>query len=164
MKKTGKSSNSYVVGRMFTVFLAGVVGIVFLLTLERLFSRGNSVLTGLQTINMLPFFGAAIFAVGLVLLLERRKRHVSEKELIVTGGLLMGIGLVVAIMGLSLKFYFPDAFSLLYVLIPALTVLYLIYYIYQKEYFLSSVFIICGCFGFYFLNGQLPASYADIYH
>lgn len=151
MKNSGKSSNSYVVGRMFTVFLAGVVGIVFLLMLERLINRGNSVLTGLSIINMLPFFGAVFFAVGLVLALERRKRNISEKELVVTGSLLMGIGIVAAITGLSLQFYFPDAFSLLYVFIPALTVLYLIYYIYQREYFFSSVLIICGCFGFYFL-------------
>jgi len=151
MKNSAKSSNSYVVGRMFTAFFAGVVGVVFLLILERLVNRGNTALTGLMIINMLPFFGAAVFAAGLVLFIERRRRKVSEKELVVTGGLFMGIGVVIAAAGLALQNFFPDAFGLFYVFIPALTILYLIYYIYQKEYFFSSVLIICGCFGFYFL-------------
>jgi hypothetical protein len=148
MKKPA-NKNSYVLRRMFAIFALSVAGVVLLTGFENLFHNGSTVGMGLSILRALPYVGAAITVLGLALFAVRRIRGVSEKELAITSWLIVGIGLFVTLSGLLMGRFFPDIMSVIYVMLGALMVLYLIAYIYQREFFVCSILVFGATFSFY---------------
>ena len=147
MDKTSKTS--YALKRMFLVLAIAAVSIVGLISCENLFKHGDTIALGLSVIQVLPYIGAVIAIIGVALFAVRRIREIPEKELTLTSYLVTFAGLTFTLSGVAINRFFPDAFGFCYVLVCALTVLYLIAYIYQQEFLVCSMLLAVGSFGFY---------------
>lgn len=134
---------------MFAVFFLAIAGILLTAGLEYLFTMGSLVPVGLSIMPVVPYAGAAIMVAGLCFFFVRRTRGVAESGKIITSFLVIGAGLAVLVAGVALNQLFPEAFGMIYVFICSLTVLYLIKYIFQPEFFAVSLLCVIACFGFY---------------
>lgn len=62
-------------------------------------------------------------------------------------GVLTGISLVLAVCAVVIRIFYDRGISFLYIAVPAVTVLALIYYLYQREFFFSAVISALGLLG-----------------
>lgn len=62
-------------------------------------------------------------------------------------GALTGLSLVLAVCAVVIHLFYDRGISFLYIAVPAVTVLALIYYLYQREFFFSAVFSALGLLG-----------------
>ena len=62
-------------------------------------------------------------------------------------GILAGVSLVLSACAVIIKLYYDSGISFLFVAVPAVTVLALIYYLYQREFFFSAVLSALGLLG-----------------
>lgn len=138
MKKNQKSKDNYlreswITSRVMLVFVAVAVG---LWGFNRL-ATGMDYASSYQNSVTAAKVVLALFAAGLVIsLLLAWKKRGSEELKVVTPDLTAGICAVGLVGSALLLNNFATAMQLLYVLLPALAVLYLVYYTFQREFFL----------------------------
>lgn len=97
-----------------------------------------------------------VAAAGLVWFGKRKK---AEKPTLLPGGLALG-GLVLAVFCGTLWLFYDSGVTLLFVLVPGIAVLALIYYLYQRECFLAVVLSALGLFGMWLLRRGSAGPYA----
>ncbi|MDR1736393.1 MAG: hypothetical protein LBR85_05955 [Oscillospiraceae bacterium] len=110
--------------------------------------------SGLRVGVMASLIAAVVCAVICALILSRKKRPVLGEV----------IGCAAGIFGLSaLCFAFllcfrQDGLMPLYLMLPAIALLYLLYFIYPREFSLMSIIDACGALGFWIMNWSLQGN------
>lgn len=131
----------YVTNKILIVFMTSFIAILAAMLYESNVGSGKNVLLirdiiipAAMIISVLGIIG------GIVIAFFRRKQNKTEELRILSGKNIALYSLAVFAFAFCLKFFdFTIAPRLLYILVPAVTLLYLIFHIYQREFFIHSL-------------------------
>lgn len=139
-KLTREQRDNQVLGQVFRLFLLGIVAEGLLFFFNDFYINGTAQsLVGIY--YGLPYASAAGFVlmvVGLALLWK--KRNVSPVTRKVYGWI-AGLGAFVGFCSLVLRLLYPTGGTYLCLLVPILTVLGMVYLLFQREFFLVAVIL-----------------------
>ena len=123
--------------KVYNIFLLGIAAECYLLLVYNRYVQGTveQMLSMAAIFTWLGYLGAAAFAGGAVMSLIKTLSPVARR----IGHWLLGVGAFFAISSLILYNIFPDGTIFLCVAVPILTVLGLVYYLFQREFFLTTV-------------------------
>lgn len=150
-KKPDKK-NDYITNKVLTVFTLCLLGVLALMFLNNMLGSSSKVMLGIQILNVGKYVGLAIALIGALLLYRERKQKLDTSEKLVCGRSVILLGIVLFIMFLLLYRYAGSAFKAFYVLLPAFAFAYLIYYSYQREFFVVAMDCVIGAGLAYLVN------------
>ncbi|MBE6992520.1 MAG: hypothetical protein E7430_08070 [Ruminococcaceae bacterium] len=166
-KKTAKAqadarANDIITYKILGAFLAACVCVFILMTISSQYQIGNQFLAvheGLMTVGIIA---ALVALLGFLFLII--DRFASNRTIKIIGAILLPVGLLVWISCLLMYYFYIHAITILCFLYPAAAVLYLVYLIYQSEFFALSIDCVVCAFAFYILSKLLsaPLSYVGI--
>ena len=137
-KLTREQRDNQVLGQVFRLFLLGIVAECYLLFFNKIYLNSTGQ-TMVHIYRALPYAAVAaliLLVVGLVLLVKKRDvRPVVRKVY----GWITGLGAFFALTSLVLWLVYPNGGTYLCVLVPILTVLGMVYLLFQREFFLIAV-------------------------
>ena len=124
--------------RVFAIFLVGIVAEGYLLTVNNKLVRGTArqVVAWAAAVTWIGYIGLALLIAGAALAVVKRK----SPRLRALGLWLGGAGAFFAVTS-PLFYFYPQEAGYLLVLLPILTVLGLIYFLFQHEFFLTAVIL-----------------------
>ena len=126
--------------RVFRLFLVGILAECYLLVMYNKFIKGTveEVVSSSYVVSALGYIGVALVVLGLVLaLVFHRSRPLLGK----VSAIAAGVGGFFAVSSALMYWIYPAGSIFLLVLVPILTVLGLVYNLYQREFFLTAVIL-----------------------
>ena len=125
--------------RVFVIFLIGIAAECYLLMLRRYFVNGTAqeLVAAAGVIRWMGYLGAAAAAVGLALTLLKK----AKPELRRAGPWVLGAGLFFALSSLLMYNIYPQDSLFLCIAVAILTVLGLVYCLFQPEFFFSALIV-----------------------
>ena len=139
-KLTREQRDNQVLGRVFRLFLLGIVAECLLFFINDLYINGTAQsLVGIY--YSLPYAAAAgfvVLAVGLALLIWKRDVSPLSRKIF---GWTAGVGAFVGICSLVLRLVYPNGGTYLCVVIPILTVLGMVFLLFQREFFVIAIIL-----------------------
>ena len=123
--------------KVYNIFLLGIAAECYLLLMYNRYVNGTveQMLTMATIFTWLGYLGAAAFVGGLIMSLIKKLSPLARR----IGHWMLGCGAFFAITSTILYNIYPDGTVFLCVLVPILTVLGLVYYLFQREFFLTTV-------------------------
>ena len=141
-KELAKKRDEELTNRILVVFCVGLLTLLGVMFMYRLMLNPRSITAIRNGSFAIGLVFGALGAVSIVLAaLKRRKADFWAGRLVVLGAICF------VYMGIMLLIHYKsfDAFKILYIALPAMAFLYLIYNIYQKDFFWQTVVV--GCSG-----------------
>ena len=122
--------------RVFNIFLIGIAAECYLLLLYNKFVNGSGQEMAAMSyvVEYLGYAGVLVAMVGIVMAVWKRRERGGR-----AGLWLLGVGVFFAFTGLIALNIYPQGTTFLCVLIPILTVLGLVYCLFQREFFFNTV-------------------------
>ena len=139
-KLTREERDNQVLGRVFRLFLVGIAAECFLFFFNDLYLNA----TGQNLIRLygaLPYAGAVglvVMAAALAVLLKKRELSSQARRVL---GWVTGVGAFVGICSLVLWLVYPNGGTYLCVMVPILTVLGIVYLLFQREFFFIALIL-----------------------
>lgn len=159
--KSEMNRRDYVTNKVLLVFTLALVGVLSLMFIYRLLNYGSTFMMGYTILRVSGILSVPGMALGIVLwLYERRTGKNTEFKMIKGANILfffLACGVCVAFI---LKFDYITAIKVLYVLIPASAVIYLIFYVYQPEFFIITLVSCVGGIGLWAMHRAMSGLYA----
>ena len=142
-KKLQDNNSDYVSNKVLTMFLLALIGVFMLMVVYRLLSHGSTFMYGLYIVKGFLAAGVAAVVYGIIRYpIERKNKQGGQKKIISNANIIV-IGLILIFSALSLLNYdFTVSIKLLYILLPAFALLYLVFQTYPREFF--SISVICA--------------------
>ncbi len=164
-KKTAKSqadtrANDIITYKILGAFLAACICVFILMTISSQYQIGNQFLAVHEGLMTAGIVSALVALLGFLFLII--DRFASHKVIRTLGLILLPVGLLVWISCLLMYYFYIHAIAILCFLYPAAAVLYLIYLIYQSEFFALSIDCTICAFAFYILSKLLSSSLSYI--
>jgi len=121
---------------VINIFLIGIVAETFLLIMhKRLLGTASQVLGAVAALKWIAGIGAVLAVAGLVLMLLKKDQPKLRK-----GGIwMLASGAFLALSSALMYVLYPRGSQLLCVAVPIVAVLGLVYYLFQREFFLSAL-------------------------
>lgn len=156
------SSNDSVVKIIIALCAAAFIVFLFMMITDK-YGVAETFLEVREAIRSGSIISACAAVFGLVTALTG-KFALKNKTVTAAGAIVLVVGVIFAIGLLALYLYYIKAAQIIYFAIPSIALLYLIYCIYQKPFFLISVLSFSCGFGFYVLSkllgyGSVPTLY-----
>ncbi len=126
--------------RVFRLFLIGILAECYLLVMYNKFIKGSvqEVVTSSYVVTVLGYAGVAVLLLGLILALAFHKKRPGLGKV---SSIAAGVGAFFAVSSALMYWIYPSGTIFLLVLVPILTVLGLVYNLYQREFFLTAVIL-----------------------
>ena len=144
-KLTREQRDNQVLGRVFRLFLLGIAAECFLFFFNDLYINGTAQsLVGIY--YSLPYaaaVGFAFMAAGAALLIGKRDAAPLARKVF---GWMAGLGAFVLVCSLVLRLVYPNGGTYLCVVVPILTVLGMVYLLFQREFFLIALVLSAALF------------------
>lgn len=123
--------------RVFNVFLLGMAAEIYLFIVYRNYVLGtpDSLLLWHSILRWGSVAGLVLLVVGAVAAVVKR----SDKKLRVPMALVAAVGLFLAVSGWVMTHFFDKGVTTMCILVPVLTLLGLVFFLYQHECFLSTI-------------------------
>ncbi len=131
--------------KILTVFAATLLAIIGLMTVYKAYNRAATMLNTRSALFVLAGVGVLGIIAG-IFMAVRAKRASAHSDRYYFGVDLAGFMAVFALSCLLMAVYHNDAVRVLYFALPVSSVLYLIYQIYQREFFAISMLTSLGGF------------------
>ncbi len=127
-----------VLDRVFTLFLAGIAAECYVLLIYRKFVRGvvQDMATYSYVVEYGRYIGTLVMIAGLVLAVWKRQERSGR-----IGAAIAAAGAFFAFANILMFAVHPQGTIFLCTLIPILTVLGLVYFLFQREFFFDSVIL-----------------------
>lgn len=133
------SQEEYITNKVLTVFSVCLLGVLVLMVLQRLLSYGNTWSTGMVVARVLLGIGVVGLVIGIVFLVREVSGKRDSTRRILCGRNLL-IASILTVVSMSAILYIGvGPIKVLYAVLPALAVYYLIYHSYAREFFLIAV-------------------------
>lgn len=134
------NEKDYITNKVLIVFSACLFGVLGLMFLYKLLNSGSGFMVGYITVQALAAIGVIGIVAGIILMYLEKKNNVDTNFRLFTG---RNVVLVSAFIGMSmaliLNYDAYKAIKILYVILPAVAVYYLIFHSYQREFFVIAV-------------------------
>ncbi len=136
-----QKEQDYITNKVLLVFTAAVCGILVLVLLYRLLVTGSTVMQGYYTVMILGAAGVFGVIFGFVRLFKEKRLQNTElyKFKVFSGKNIIIVSAIVAVCCLLICIYYVSVIKVLYVVLPVLAVYYLVYNVYQREFFLVTI-------------------------
>lgn len=137
--KQPDKNKDYITNKVLIVFSVCMLGVLGLMYLNNILSNTTHVMAGLQALNIGKYVGLLLAVLGGVQMYRERQKKEDLSYKLVRGSTLILFGAVVFVMFFLLYRYPSAAFKAFYILLPAFAFYYLIYYSYQREFFVVAL-------------------------
>lgn len=153
-----------VTNRILIIFTLALVCIFLVIPLQKYLGKPISYVNGLLLIKILCGVGIAGVIGGISLTVIRHKKGIPSSQKLLRGTDICILFGALTISMLLTLFYYNNFAHLLYVIIPLLAILGIIYYVYQRELFILSVYAEGSAMAIFILgkmsgNGTGPFDY-----
>jgi hypothetical protein len=145
---------------IFNVFLLGLVAECYLFFVYRGYVNGS--LNALLVWDKLLRYGAGLGLVMVIVALAVGIGKRENKKLRTPMAWVGGIGAFLAITGFIMTRIYPNGVIAMCVAVPVLTLLGLIFFLFQHECFFSTLVLTCGIFTAWVRGRSLEGSWASI--
>jgi len=144
-KKLQKNDSDYISNKVLTMFLLALIGVFLLMLVYRLLTHGSTFIYGLYIVRGFFTVGLAAVVYGLIRYgIERKNKSGGQRKMITSANIVV-IGLLLLFSAVSLLYYdFTVSIKMLYILLPTIAVLYLIFQTYPREFFSISIISATG--------------------
>ena len=143
--------------RVFNVFLLGMAAEIYLFIVYRNYVLGtpDSLLLWHSILRWGSVAGLVLLVVGAVTAVVKR----SDKRLRVPMILVAAVGLFLAVSGWVMTHFFDKGVTTMCILVPVLTLLGLVFFLYQQECFLSTIAMAGALFTVWICGRGLDSSW-----
>lgn len=153
---TETMKKDYVTNKLLLVFTFAFALLLFFANVGRMMKNITTFVLAWNITKIVSYFGAGLFVVGIVMLIVEKSKNINTKYRLLSGKNVSLASAVIAISAAALAIVFsPEMLTLLYIFIPALVVLYIVYYSYQREFFMTALVSILGGVGIWLLMSDL---------
>ena len=137
---TEATKKDYVTNKLLLVFTLAFAVLLFFTNISRMMRSTTSFLAAWNITKIASGVFIALFIVGIIMLIVERAKGIDTKYRLLSGKNISIASAIIAILSLALAIVFsPTTLTLINVFIPALVVLYIIYYSYQREFFMVAL-------------------------
>lgn len=133
------SEEEYTTNKVLTVFSVCLLGVLVLMVLQRLLDYTNTWSTGVLLGRILLGVGIVGIVAGVVMLVREVSGKRSGARRIVCGRNLLIASILTVVSMCAILYLGVGPIKVLYAVLPALAVYYLIYHSYAREFFLIAV-------------------------
>lgn len=127
-----------VINRVLNIFLVGIVAETYLLMMhKRLTGTAAQMVGAAKALTVLGWIGLALAVAGVVLMLVKK----AEPKFRKIGLWGAGTGVFLAVSSVLMYFFYPRGGQLLCAAVPIAAVLGLVYYLFQREFFVNVVIL-----------------------
>jgi len=153
---TETMKKDYVTNKLLLVFTFAFALLLLFANIGRMMKNNTTFMAGWNLAKIFTGVAIVAFVVGIVMMIVERAKKRDVKYRLLSGKNVAIVSAVCAISGAALSLIFsPDMLMLLYVFIPALVVLYIIYYSYPREFFMIALSSIVSGAGIWLLISDL---------
>lgn len=146
----------YVTNKLLLVFTFAFALLLFFANIGRMMKNITTFMLSWNITKVVACVGAGLFVVGIIMLIVEKAKGRNTKYRLLSGKNISVVSAVIAITAAALSFIFsPEMLTLLYIFIPALVVLYIVYYSYQREFFMTALVSILGGVSIWLLMSDL---------
>lgn len=151
-KKKASQYDDYITNRILAIFSYAFVLILGLVATYRGYTSIETIQPTVTAVYYASAVLAVIAAAGLVWEYLSVKRKADTRYKLICGRNLAGAAAIAALCEFIAAYFFVDGIKALYVVIPALTVLLMIYMIYSADFFAISVVTSIGGFLMWYMS------------
>lgn len=143
--------------RVFNVFLLGIIAEIYLFVVYRNYVMGtaHSLLVWYDVLRWGAVAGLVLLVAGAVAAYVRRDHPKLRRGMT----LISGIGLFLAVSGWVMMRFFEQGVTAMCILVPVLTLLGLVYFLFQHECFLNTVVMAGALFSVWVCGSGLESSW-----
>lgn len=149
----------YVTNKLLLVFTFAFALLLLLMNIGRMMKSTTTYLAAYTTVKVVAAVAFAVAIAGIVMMIvEHVKKRDMSYRLFCGKNITVG-AVFVAICAIALSLVFSqEMLMLLYIFVPAVVVLYIIYYSYQREFFMIALACAIGGIGVWLLRSDLVNS------
>lgn len=137
--KRKPNQRDYITNKVLSVFTLCLLGVLLLMLLYRIAAYGNTYLLGRRITEVICGLGVLGVIWGILKTMSERKRNQDMRFRLLRGShIIVTFAAVILCMAAVLVFG-PEVIKLLYIILPAIAVYYLIFHSYPREFFVISV-------------------------
>ncbi len=156
---TETTKKDYVTNKLLLVFTLAFAVLLFFTNISRMMRSTTSFLTAWNITKIASGVFLALFVVGIIMLIVERSKGIDTKYRLLSGKNISIASAIIAILSLALAIVFSTTtLTLIYVFVPALVVLYIIYYSYQREFFMVALSSILSGVGIWLVRSEIVNS------
>lgn len=156
---TETMKKDYVTNKLLLVFTFAFALLLFFANIGRMMKNITTFMLSWNITKVVACVGAGLFVVGIIMLIVEKVKGINTKYRLLSGKNISVVSAVIAISAAALSFIFsPEMLTLLYIFIPALVVLYIVYYSYQREFFMVALVSILSGVSIWLLMSDLVNS------
>lgn len=146
----------YVTNKLLLVFTLAFALLILLMNVGRMMKSTTTFIAAMTTVRVVAIVAIALVALGIVMMIVERVKKKDTKYKLLAGKNITFGALFVAICASALSLVFSQSMlMLLYIFVPAVVVLYIVYYSYQREFFMIALASIIGGIGIWLLGSDL---------
>ncbi len=149
----------YITNKLLLVFTLAFALLMLLMNVGRMMKSTTTFIAAMTTVKVVAICAAAVAVVGIVMLfVERAKKIDTEYKLFSGKNVTIGAIFVALCAGALSVVFSVEMLMLMYVIVPAIVVLYIVYYSYQREFFMIALTSAIGGLGIWVLGSELVNS------
>ena len=146
----------YVTNKLLLVFTLAFALLLLLMNVGRMMKSTATFMTAYTVVKIVAVAAVVLVAAGIVMIITEHSKKKDMSYRLFSGKNVTVAALFVAICAIALSLVFSQSMlMLLYIFVPAVVVLYIIYYSYQREFFLIALSCIIGGIGIWLLGSDL---------
>ncbi len=151
--------NDYVTNKLLLVFTIAFAVLLLLMNVGRMMKSTTTFLTAHLMTKIVAVCALALVVVGVVMMIVAAVRKMDVKYVLLSGKNIASAALFIAICAGALALVFNrSTLTLLYIFIPAVVILYIIYYSYPREFFMVALSAGIGAAGIWLLSSDIANS------
>ncbi|MBQ5777979.1 MAG: hypothetical protein IIV97_04080 [Oscillospiraceae bacterium] len=159
---TENMKRDYVTNKLLLVFTLAFALLLLFTNIGRMMKSTVSYMTAWNIAKIASGISVAIVVAGIIMLIVEKAKGIDTRFKLLSGKNITVVGVIFAICSVALSLVFSsDMLMLLYVFIPALVVLYIIFYSYPRDFFMIALSVILSGVAIWLLISDLVNS-ADI--
>lgn len=144
-KNKNTKASDYITNKLLAAFTLAFLLILVLMNIGRMMTKTTTLV---QTMHMMPYFAgvcAAGVVFGIVYGIVRKNKGKDDSYCLLSGkNIAVFFGILTFVFG-SLTYAFrKETLTMLYVVIPSLTVLYIVFYSYPRDFFVIACTLALG--------------------
>lgn len=149
---TNAKKNDYVVNKLLLVFTIAFALILFLMNIGRMMKSTATYVGALTATRILAVLSVAGLIFGIILAIVEHARGKDTRCKLMKGKNIAVVSAFIAVVAGALSLvYNPTMLFVLYVFIPAVVVLYIVYYSYPREFFMIALASALGGIGIWLM-------------
>ncbi len=157
-KKTSQevAQQDYVTNKLLSAFTVAFIMIIGVMYFSRMMHRIDtyvSAITGIKALAIILLALTLIFSV--IAVIQKTKKTEQKYKLITPKHLAVVLGFATACFGALALAFSENTVSLLYVVIPTVTVLFIVYHVYPGDFFAISTISAFGAIGIWLVGSAL---------